>query len=223
MWGRLDLVSRVAKTGWVKASAGSDDPGVIEGYMKAVALELGRPVMQRSGMSAELVPRGKGAANLNSLSGRYGLGTFPLHCDNSHWSVPCRYVILGCVGAGSRPAATLLLDSCEVKLSATEEALVLSAVFLIGNGRNSFYSSIRSSGRRFLRLDPGCMRAVDGDGERAMRLYSYEMQEECVARISWNVGDVLAIDNWRILHGRGECKSVCGERKLLRVVVNDWR
>ena len=45
------------------------------------------------------------------------------------------------------------------------------------------------------------MRAVDGDGERAMRLYSYEMQEECVARISWNVGDVLAIDNWRILHG----------------------
>ena len=205
--------------GWIKRSVGSSDPELLERYIGNLAIRLGGPGSQEVGIIARLVPRRIGAGRSNSLSGQFGLGPFPLHFDNSHWSVPSRYVILACVTTGACPAATFLLDSSDLKLSASEQKLILSAVFLIRNGRKSFYSSIRSSGRPFLRLDPGCMRALDGDGEIAMRLYSYEEQMEHVTRLSLRAGDVLAIDNWRTLHGRGDCRSVDEGRKLLRMVV----
>ena len=99
------------------------------------------------------------------------------------------------------------------------QLLAKSAVFFIRNGPNSFYSSILSARRDFIRLDPGCMEAVSKEDEEAMKLYSYDQQRRYVRRISWQVGDVLALDNWRILHGRGEQVNVSNDRFLLRVIV----
>ena len=63
------------------------------------------------------------------------------------------------------------------------------------------------------------MEAVSKEDEEAMKLYSYNQQRRYVRRISWQVGDVLALDNWRILHGRGEQVNVSNDRFLLRVIV----
>ena len=63
------------------------------------------------------------------------------------------------------------------------------------------------------------MEAVSKEDEEAMKLYSYDQQRRYVRRISWQVGDVLALDNWRILHGRGEQVNVSNDRFLLRVIV----
>ena len=135
MLRELDIVALLRKAGWVRISTGADDLQLIESCLRTVASQLGTPITQGSRMVAELVPRSKGTGNPNSLSGRYGLGSFPLHIDNSHWSVPCRYVVLACVTPGSCPSSTLLLDSSEVTLSPGELSLVVSAVFLIRNGR----------------------------------------------------------------------------------------
>ena len=52
-----------------------------------------------------------------------------------------------------------------------------------------------------------------------MELYSYEMHEKRIDRVCMDVGDVLAIDNWRTLHGRGKCSSLGEGRRLLRIFV----
>ena len=63
------------------------------------------------------------------------------------------------------------------------------------------------------------MEAIGKEGNAAMELYSYAKQKDRVRKIPLDVGDVIAIDNWRILHGRGERSSVATDRMLLRVLI----
>ena len=214
-----NLLPALQRAGWVKARAGTGDLRTLSRFLKTIALRLGTPVSHRRRMVKKIFPRRAEAGNPNSLSGKYGLTPFPLHCDTSHWPIPCRFVLLACVSPGSFPTSTLLLDTSEMNLSAEERSLALSAVFLIRNGRNSFYSSILSSSRHFIRFDPGCMEAIGKEGNAAMELYSYAKQKDRVRKIPLDVGDVIAIDNWRILHGRGERSSVATDRMLLRVLI----
>jgi hypothetical protein len=53
----------------------------------AVALGKAGPVHQ-------LRPRRVEEAPLNTYSGNYGLGEFPLHTDLAHWYLPSRYFLL---------------------------------------------------------------------------------------------------------------------------------
>ena len=143
----------------------------------------------------------------------------PLHCDTSHWPTPCRFVLLACLHPGNVSTPTLLLDTSTITLSPAQANMASSSVFLVRNGQQSFYSTILSYGRRYMRLDPGCMMPLDADGAAAMRTYSYDNNQENVCEIIWRKGDILAIDNWRVLHGRHECKDGYDQRKLLRVLV----
>ncbi len=213
------FLSQLQRSGWAKTTAETGDPRNLALFLESIASQLGTPVRHKFGVAEELFPRRAATGNPNSLSGKYGLAPFPLHCDTSHWRVPCRFVLVACVDPGSVPTSTVLLDTADIILSQEEQILVLSSVFLIKNGRSSFYSSIRSSNRHFIRLDPGCMKAVTNEGSEAMELYSYANQKNCVRRISWRIGDVLAIDNWRVLHGRGEQLNASADRMLLRVLV----
>jgi alpha-ketoglutarate-dependent taurine dioxygenase len=53
----------------------------------------------------------------------------------------------------------------------------------------------------------------------AMGLYDYERQRDRVISYNWDGGDVLIIDNWRMLHGRGNETAGDFERRLLRAYV----
>ena len=214
-----NLLPALQRTGWVKAKVGTDDPRTLSMFLKTMARHLGIPISHKARIVKKIVPRRAETGNANSLSGKYGLTPFPLHCDTSHWPVPCRFVLLACISPGSFRTTTLLLDTSEMNLTSEARALALSSVFLIRNGRNSFYSSILSSSRDFIRFDPGCMEAIGKEGNAAMELYSYAKQKDHVRRISLDVGDVIAIDNWRILHGRGENSNVAADRMLLRLLV----
>ena len=214
-----NLLLTLERAGWVRVKAGTNDPNILSRLLNSIAFNLGTPVSHRGRMVEDLSPRRAETGNPNSLSGRYGLRPFPLHCDTSHWPVPCRFVLLACISPGSFITPTLLLDTFEMNLSSEERTLALSSVFLIRSGRNSFYSSILSSSRHFIRFDPGCMRAIGEESNEAMELYGYGKQKDRIRRIFLDVGDVVAIDNWRVLHGRGERAHVSVDRKLLRVLV----
>ena len=73
--------------------------------------------------------------------------------------------------------------------------------------------------RNFIRYDPACMVAIDEKGSKAIKLYNSPVRKSLIQKITLDVGDVLAIDNWRILHGRGECPDVVNDRAFLRVYV----
>ncbi len=216
----MDLLSQLGKAGWVKTTANDDKSKNLSGFVGSIASRLGTPVRNRVGAAVEVLsPCAAESANPFSLSGKHGFAPFPLHCDTSHWPVPCRFVILACLDPGSVATPTLLLDLAQVSLSSGERLLARSAVFLIRNGRRSFYASILSDRREYIRLDPGCMEAVTEDGKQALDLFSHHHQSHQVRRVEWRSGDLLIIDNWRVLHGRGEHTNAAGDRKLLRVIV----
>ena len=53
----------------------------------------------------------------------------------------------------------------------------------------------------------------------AMNFFGYPQQRRFVEHIEWNAGEVVIIDNWRVLHGRGEEMNAVAGRTLLRVIV----
>jgi hypothetical protein len=73
--------------------------------------------------------------------------------------------------------------------------------------------------RPFLRIDPGCMEPTGADGVEAMKLFGYEKHVRHVVAFEWAIGSVLIIDNWRVLHGRGNAAEADIDRRLLRVYV----
>lgn len=212
-----NLLKELEKEGWATKPAESKDTEHLKNALESIARDLGQPIATKNGVVEEVSPHHIEDSNPNSLSGKYGLDNFPLHCDTSHWVVPCRYVLLSCKKASDIPVSTKLLDTLNMNLSLSDKQLALSSVFLIKNGRKSFYSSILSSSRDFIRLDPGCMYALDDDGKKAMEVYSYAKQKAKIIEINWQRADILIIDNWRVLHGRGASPKL--DCKLLRVHV----
>jgi len=207
--------------GWCSIDTGVTDSEKLHEFMTNLGNHLGEVMPSREGGQQVdiLTPIVQEEARPSSLSKKFGQGAFPLHCDTAYWTTPCRYIILGCLNAGQHPAATLLLDTQILHFECDENPAIQNAVFLIRNGRKSFYGSIQSPFRRFSRVDAGCMEPQCDDGKRAMELFSLERNSQHITRLDWQVGAVAVIDNWRMLHGREEC--VAGEemRRLLRVTV----
>lgn len=189
-------------------------------WTEMVARRLGTPTRGRSLPVVEILkPRRPGEAPSASLSGKYGFEQFPFHVDGAHWSTPARFLVLACLRTDEHRTPTLLVDRMAIALTSDEEALLRSAVYLVRNGRNSFYASIVSIGQPFVRLDPGCMEPLSPEGEAALRLFSGERLSPHVQRITWNAGDVTIVDNWRMLHARAPVQSTNSDRVLLRCLV----
>jgi hypothetical protein len=88
------------------------------------------------------------------------------------------------------------------------------------SGRRSFYSTILNESRPFVRFDPGCMQAVSLAGFNLAKALAASIATFTPTTIQWRAGDILIIDNWRVLHGRGLPNTrVSTDRRLLRVAV----
>jgi len=204
---------------WLSKLEGEDLNGLLD-----IAKELGVPVGGRKkGQLIEILkPQDSESANKKSLSKRFGFSAFPYHCDTAHWATPIRYIVLGCINPGSCGRKTFLIDWQKIEFELREINLLRNAVFLIKNGRNSFYSTILDQNEKFFRFDPGCMSPVDNEASNTLNLIEDKISEVEPIEISWKKGSVLVIDNWRMLHGRG-CVSVMSEnlitRELHRVLV----
>ena len=210
------LLRRLRSRGWVSLTASTD----LKAAVIHVARGLGDIVPARRGAMAEIFsPRTSEGARGASLSGRFGLGPLPFHCDTAHWLVPCRYVVLACQATGTVRSPTLLLDTRELHLSGSERALASSAVFCVRSGRRSFYASILDATRPFLRIDPGCMEPIGEDAVEAIKLFSRERERTTALAFDWAAGDILVIDNWRVLHGRGNEAEADIGRTLVRAYV----
>lgn len=181
---------------------------------------LGTRVAGRANSLEEVVqPHAPDGAHPRSLSARYGLGTLPFHTELSHRARPCRYLLLGCIDPGSPAAATTLLGWQTLDLSQTELHLLEDTPVLVRSGRRSFYSTILAPGGAFLRYDPGCLEPVDERGREALALVADRIADAPSAAHHWRQGDILIIDNWRVLHGRSSSHRGSG-RRLARILVD---
>ncbi len=207
----------IAKHGWELFSCHSD---AISQQVVALAFRLGTLVQGRYGSSVEVLsPSPEASAHPSSLSASYGLGPLPLHVDTSHLPVPARYLVLGCVNPGKQRVPTLVFDRYDLSLSSNQMRLLRSAVFHVQNGRRSFYGSIQGLNPAFIRFDPGCMKPVTQEAEEALALFSFEAINEHVQEIFLRAGDIMVIDNWRMLHGRAAVPQLDSYRSLIRCTV----
>ena len=204
--------------GWYATKC--DDLRSIESFILDIARDLGECVSGRHGQIIEnLNPLTHDQSYPNSLSEKYGLGPLPLHSDTAHWIVPCRYIILACLSTGGENAPSILLDTKKLSLSDEVEAAVQNAPFYVRNGRKSFYSSIRAKESPFFRFDPGFMEPMTAEAKLAVRSLGADANEEILTKVNWEVGMTIIIDNWRLLHGRGQVTPKGTSRHLLRVSI----
>jgi hypothetical protein len=214
------LFAQVDRKGWATTKISLERGAFITSQLENIASRFGQAVLPSRWQLTDLLsPQSQEQGRATSLSGKYGLGPFPLHCNTAFWPIPCRYVILACAKTGISKTATVLFDTSSMNMSDEEKLLATSALFSIRNGRRSFYSSILSPCRNFVRVDPGCLVPVAEDGIAALALYDRVRLEPALERVHWNVGDVLIIDNWRILHGREAVSDTDDSRSLARILI----
>jgi alpha-ketoglutarate-dependent taurine dioxygenase len=207
--------------GWVSFAMPSTTESDLREQLLALAISLGTPAATRSGGSLcdTLSPTEAAEAKPRSLSKVHAVGEFPLHIDTAHWLTPCRYVMLACVSPGSGCRSTLLMDTRRLPLNEHKSSLLHSTPLRVTNGRNSFFSTILSKARPFVRFDLGCMTATTTDGVKALAFLAKENWPDHIETVRWEAGTVVVIDNWRMLHGRGHADCPDADRKLLRISI----
>lgn len=214
-----DVAGDLHRQGWATRSVAANED-VILAATRELGHTLGNQSPGRAGAMLEIVvPTHIGQAYSKSLSSRHGLDSLPLHVEQSHRPRPCRFVILGCLDPGRPAVATTLLDHRELGFTTDEIAALAGAALLVRSGRRSFYSTIIPPSAEFFRFDADCMEAVDERGRSAMSTVEERIARAEPVRHDWRRGDILVIDNWRMLHGRASAQGASG-RRLARVMIN---
>jgi len=207
--------------GWVSVDMSAySEPDLAERLL-GLAEQMGTPTPTRPGgpLVEMLRPTISDAAKEGSLSKIHSAGEFPLHIDTAHWLTPCRYLILGCLSPGAGNRSTALLDTKKLPLTDRHISLLQSVPLRVTNGRKSFFSTILSKARPFIRFDSGCMTATTPDDASALDVFSRQNWPDHIKYVHWDAGIVLVIDNWRVLHGRGLAECPDFDRTLLRLSI----
>jgi hypothetical protein len=214
------LSASLAQRGWARHVVECADAEDVVNEIGRIGAFLGTRAVGRAGAFEEVIqPLTPNTAHPRSLSAHYGLDALPFHAELSHRPRPCRYLLLGCIEPGSPSAVTMLLDWRTLGFSSEEIRLLEGAPILVRTGRRSFYSTILSPNQAFIRYDPGCLEAVDERGRTALRLVEHRLAGGASETYLWRRGEILIIDNWRVLHGRGPSDHDSG-RRLIRILID---
>lgn len=217
------IVTNLDTSGWTPINtirgASRDELGEA---MLHVAARLGRAVPSLPGRPLiewlSTAPERTRRPNLTAL---HGSGAFPLHSDTAHWPVPARYLLLSCLEPGEADRATLVWRFDETVFSASQIDTLRREPFLFVTGRNSFYSTVLSRVRPFVRIDRGCMRPVTSVGRRTLDMLKGVLESVRPAQIRWRKGDLIVVDNWQALHGRDSAEVPDVARTIGRTLVRN--
>lgn len=205
--------------GWLSLSIATENLDSFLTVMLELASSLGRVVgSKKTSRGIDVLrPVAADLATRPSLSRKYGLGEQPWHMDMAHKIVPARFVVMGMYDCHGDVAPTELLDARTFKESVTA-ADMHSEPFLFRCGPGSFYGTILSRVRDFVRFDPGCMEPVTGSGQALLYLLA-EQGWPATYSHAWRADSILVIDNWKLLHRRGDAHAM-RDRVLYRVSVS---
>jgi len=192
----------------------SREQDTLERQVISIAGTLGRIVKGRKQDIEILEPTPCHEANPRSLSAQFGQADFPWHSDAAHLAEPVRFMVLACLDCGENCASTHFAPWRENidSIGTTED--VQAALFVVRNGRDSFYASLLDTDERYLRYDAGCMTPVNDAGQRIQdRLTQWSPTQQIELR--WQPGVILVANNWNMLHRRGDA-SKSNQRRLIR-------
>lgn len=184
-----------------------------------VAMALGKPLTPwEGGLIQKLVPRAD--APPNTYSGIYGLDRFPFHTDLAHWRQPPRYLLLRCV-KGFPDVPTLLIDGQTIVDTVTLDILA-RAIVKPRRPQNGAVPLLRlceqvENGYRF-RWDEVFLKPASRIGEGASQQVATLLSKVDPQSIALaNAGDILLVDNWRMLHARSPIFAGRESRMIERI------
>ncbi len=170
----------------------------------------------------QLVP--KATSTPNTYSGIFGLGRFPYHTDLAHWHVPPKYLLLRCI-RGFTDVPTLLLDGRKlidgVGVKAMSRALVSPRRPKAGEVRLLRLLE-RSPAGDIIRWDQVFLKPASRVGRDVFEEVQNLIDGADPTPIAMaGDGDVLIVDNWRMLHGRPAIAADRMTRRLERIYMRN--
>lgn len=169
-----------------------------------LASQIGAPVSLGSGEPVHVLsPTSTDQRGPNSYSGLYGLGAFPLHTDLAHYRLPPRYFMLRCRVPGDL-VGTTLLDSADI-VASVGTSLLSRGLVQPRRQRAGVRPLLRlfDPAVQLFRWDIEFIRPASGAGSEAVAAVSAVLARSEPTEIRLDhPGDLLVIDNWRMLHGR---------------------
>lgn len=164
----------------------------------------------------------------NTYSGNFGTAEFPPHTDLAHWAAPPRFVGLRCVH-GAVDVTTRLWDGKALLSSVGVEALRRALVQPrrpLRNGKQLLRLLERNadSHEYMLRWDSLYLRPATRWSEQVFAESLRHLSS--VASIDvmlLDAGDMLIVDNWRVLHGRSSTPAITHHRHIDRAYLRELR
>lgn len=169
-----------------------------------------------------LIPQKK--ISSNTYSGHYGFREFPFHTDLAHWNIPPRYILLRAIRGSS--VETRILNFFNLYNNINEDNQMDRVVFFPRDkGQSDVYpiSLInRYSDEKFVRYDSLFLEPANETSLASFefvqnKLHKFNAHTECLS----HEGDVLIIDNWKMLHGRGSVSDKDLDREVERVYLEE--
>lgn len=221
-----NILATVQRDGFVVQRIHLPDLSTVE-----VARRLGtivdiETILPTSGIPTvqSLRPREISEVGKNQYSGNYGVDLFPLHTDLAHWILPPHYLLLRCL-VGTEDVFTNLL-SCADVVGVVGAAVLQKAVLRARKRRYGSSGLVRAMSshcdKQIFRWDPIFLEPLNRHALALKRAMSDSAWKEAMIRIQLQEpGDILLIDNWRILHGRSQVPARGITRHIERVYLSE--
>lgn len=222
----------------IKADVAEGGYAVIRGWRKSestldIGLSIGKVVqiehlLPNQGIPTvqTLRPRQSMVSVRNQYSGSFGFNEFPLHTDLAHWARPPRYFILRAVAGSAFVPTTMLAGSAIIAAvgdSIFRRALAQPRQWRHSSPRCLLPLAFFQDGVFGLRWDSLFLNPVNQAAHEVASVMSQATwKEPDTAHITLtDAGDTLIVDNWRMLHGRGNVPSSEASRHLERVYLSE--
>ncbi len=198
------------------------EKGFLSDNLLSLAFSFGKPVPNKRDQKIiqEIQPETTKLSNPNTLSSRYGLSAFPYHTETAYRRTPIHYLILYCQHPGSGDRPTQLIDFSKIQFSMKEEKILKSEVWKVVQVLRPFLVTIFKPDA-YVRFDMDCMKPVNECHKEAAQIIHSKLSTTDEININWEANDLLIVDNFRMLHARGQANKPDKDRILKRILVED--
>ena len=162
-----------------------------------------------------LTPKIKEDQPRNTYSGNYGLDSFPLHTDLAHWHKPPRYVLLRCMVPDPRVHTSILKFTDATK--DLPDNMICRALFKPRRPLDNRHFLLRFKSDETYRWDQLYLVPENREAKIISSRLSMIKRSLATEFKLTKTGQIVLIDNWKVLHGRSKIINPNSNRVIDRV------
>ncbi len=198
------------------------EPSVIQGIegedsFLRLARKFGEPVKLDDGAYIKtLQVKDQSSSRVNTLSAKYGNGSFPFHSDGAFMFPPPRWILLR--AASVEICRATHLKSFSELFRGIEMRALRSSIWVCNTGRRKYFTTLHFShgGMEGYRYDENCISAANSIARNLEPILKERTNFSPAYAIEWKQNQVVAIPNWIYLHARGARPSVADDGRILQ-------